>query len=241
VRRFYRDVAVVAPESEGAGAHAITLDDKPVRTPRNAPLRVPTADLAAAIAAEWQAQDERVDLARMPLTRFASTGIDLVPVQRDLVLDQIAAYAATDLLCYRATAPAELRARQAAVWQPLLDWLAEGHAVRLTVTEGLMPARQDPAQLTRLRAAVAGYADLALAPLSTITGACGSLVIALALAEARIDATAACAAAELDESWQNERWGEDPEALRRRQAVRDDVAAGARFLALLGEAMRRQD
>jgi chaperone required for assembly of F1-ATPase len=237
VKRFYREVAV----ADAAGAHAIVLDDKPVRTPRDAPLSVPSPDLAAAIAAEWRAQGERIELAYMPLTRFASTGIDLVADQRELVVDRIVAYAATDLLCYRAAAPAELHARQAAVWQPLLDWLDERYAVRLAVTEGLMPRPQDPAQLDRLRTAVAGFADLALAPLSAITAACGSLVIALAVAETQIDAAAACAAAELDESWQNERWGEDPEALQRRQAVRDDVAAGARFLALLGDAMRRSD
>ncbi len=48
-----------------------------------------------------------------------------------------------------------------------------------------------------------------------------------------IDAEAAFDAAQLDESYQIERWGEDPEVARRRAAIKADLAAAARFLALL--------
>ena len=44
----------------------------------------------------------------------------------------------------------------------------------------------------------------------------------------------AFAAAELDELYQFERWGNDPIATQRHEGVRRDIAAGARFLALLG-------
>ena len=42
-----------------------------------------------------------------------------------------------------------------------------------------------------------------------------------------------CAAAQLDELYQIERWGEDPIAAKRHAGIKDDIGAGARFLALL--------
>ncbi len=72
-----------------------------------------------------------------------------------------------------------------------------------------------------------------LAALHLATAACGSLVIALALVEGRIDAETAFAASQLDESFQIEFWGEDAEQAQRRQALAADIGAAAQFLALL--------
>jgi chaperone required for assembly of F1-ATPase len=80
---------------------------------------------------------------------------------------------------------------------------------------------------------VAARDDFALTALSAAATAAGSLTIALALAEGRIDAAAAFAAAQLDESYQTERWGADPEVASRAAAIREDLAAAARFLTLL--------
>ena len=43
----------------------------------------------------------------------------------------------------------------------------------------------------------------------------------------------AFAAAQLDDLYQVERWGDDPIAVERRTGVRNDIVAGARFLELL--------
>ncbi|MNU11162.1 hypothetical protein D3C72_2588010 [compost metagenome] len=57
--------------------------------------------------------------------------------------------------------------------------------------------------------------------------------MALALVEGRIDAEEAFAVSQLDETFQIEAWGEDPEATRRRAALRMDIAACRRFVDLL--------
>ncbi len=59
------------------------------------------------------------------------------------------------------------------------------------------------------------------------------MVIALAVAEAHLPADKAFAAAQLDELYQVERWGEDPIATHRHQSIKHDIDAGARFLVLL--------
>ena len=124
-RRFYTSVTV----SEHEGGFGVSLDGRAIKTPAKALLSVPTADLAGYIAAEWDAQGDRINPEAMPATRFANAAIDKVRVQFAEVADMLGAYGETDLLCYRAEAPVELTARQAAAWDPLLDWAARRFGV----------------------------------------------------------------------------------------------------------------
>ena len=225
MKRVYKKVAVRAAE----GGFAVMLDGRPVRTPGRKMLVVPSRALAEAIAGEWRAQGDKVEPRSMPLTRLASTALDLVGQRRPAIVDEIAAYAMTDLVCYRADAPAELKARQHEVWQPLLDWAAARYGAALVVTAGVVPRPQPPEALAALRRAVEAYDDMALVALHAATAAAGSLIVALALLDGHIDAAEAFAISQLDETFQIERWGEDAEAARRRAALRDDLAQTAEF------------
>ncbi len=229
MKRFYARAMVMAI----AGGFGVALDGKSVKTPAKRDLIVPTEALAAAIAAEWNAQQGDVRPAEMSLTQLANTAIDRVAPQRSLIVQQIAGYAGTDLVCYRALRPPELTARQQAVWQPLLDWAVLRYDAPLEITTGVIPVAQSPASLQAFAQAVAEHGDFALAALHLATAACGSLVIALALVEGRLDPAAAFAASQLDETFQIEAWGEDSEQAERRQALAGDIAAAARFISLL--------
>jgi chaperone required for assembly of F1-ATPase len=231
MKRFYRTVSIGA----AADGFAVMLDGKPVRTPRKLPFAVPNRALAEAVAGEWRGQGDTVDLNAMRIGRIANTAIDLVAGQREQVIRQIAVYGETDLLCYRATEPPELVARQAERWDALLDWLAQAHGARLAVTAGVAPAKQDERALLAIAAAVAAFDSFPLTALHMATAAAGSVVIGLALAAGWLDASAAAEAALLDDIWQIERWGVDAEAQRRLDAVRADIEAAAAFLALCRE------
>jgi chaperone required for assembly of F1-ATPase len=146
---------------------------------------------------------------------------------------QTAHYAGTDLVCYRATHPPALAARQQAVWQPLIDWAVLRYDAPLTVTTGVIPKSQSAVSLHALAAAVAKQDDFSLTALHVATAACGSLVIALALLDGHLDAEGAFAASQLDESFQIDAWGEDAEQARHRRALAADIEAAARFMALL--------
>ena len=234
MKRFYKNTAVDA----GDGGFRVLLDGRPMRTPAKAVLVVPTEALAAAIAQEWRDVPEKADInvTHLPLTRLAATGIDRVATQRARVIDDTAKYGASDLVCYRATDPASLVQRQHKLWQPLLDWLAERYGAPLAVGSGTTFVTQPAEALATLRAAVAAHSDLALSALYNLTHVAGSLVIALAVSEGRLAAGDAFDAAQLDELFQIERWGADPIALKRHEGIRQDLEAGARFLALLGNA-----
>ena len=229
MKRFYRKAEPV----QTAGGYGITLDGRLVKTPGKRDLIVPNEALAAAIAEEWDAQQAEVRTATMALTRLATTAVDRVATQRDAIIRHTANYAATDLLCYRATHPPALAARQQAVWQPLIDWAVVRYDAPLLITVGVIPKSQSAASLRSFAAAVATQEDFALTALHVATAACGSLVIGLALIEGHLNAAQAFAASQLDEDFQIEAWGEDPEQAARRQALATDIAAAAQFVSLL--------
>ncbi len=229
MKRFYGTVRAVA----AAGGHGVALDGKPVRTPAKRPLVVPGAPLAEALAAEWEAQADTIDRQTMPLTRLVCTALDLVPEQRPGLIAEIANYAGTDLVCYRAVEPPALAERQEAAWQPLVTWAAERYGARLAVTTGLAPVAQAPAALAALRAAVAGRDDFTLAGLGFATRALGSLVIALAFLDGRLDAAGAAEASLVDEHYQIERWGADPELTAHCERLARDVTDADRLFRLL--------
>ncbi len=228
MKRFWKDVAV-----EG---QAILLDGRAVRTPARAALVLPTSALAQAVADEWRAVGERIDPRAMPLTGFSNAAIDKVAPDVAGFAAGLARYGETDLLCYRAENPPELAARQAEIWDPLLDWARTRYDIALGVTAGIVHHAQPPETLVRLSGAIAARSPFELAALSPVVSIGGSLVVALMLAEGAIAPDAAFDATHLDELWQAELWGEEWMAADARALRRADFVNSARMLSLLGAA-----
>ena len=228
--RFYETAATVQSD----GGHGIALDGKPVRTPAGKSLALPNAALADALAAEWSAQGETIDRETMPLTRLACTALDLVPGRRAEIVAEVAAYAETDLVCYRTEEPPALARRQIAAWEPLVAWAVERYGAHLAVTTSITPLAQTPDALEALHAAVAANDDFTLAGLSLATRSFGSLVIALALRESRLGAEEAAHASLVDERYQIERWGEDGELAARCARTARDADDAERLFRLVG-------
>lgn len=227
-KRFWRDVTIAG---EGDGFD-VRLDGRPLRTPQKSPLILPSAELARGLAAEWAAQEDVVDPRTMPLTRLANAAIDKVVPQIDEVRSLIAAYGETDLVCYRAPAPDELAALQAAAWDPFLDWAAERYGARLSVGEGVIPVAQTAAALARLRAAVDAFDAFGLTALHELVSLSGSLVLGLAATEGRDAPERLWAISRIDEQWQAEQWGRDEEAEAASSLKRDAFLTAAEFLVL---------
>ena len=225
MKRFYKEVSV----ADGA----ILLDGKPVKTPARAALTLPTPELAEMVAAEWRAQGEEIDPRTMKLTGLCNAAIDRITPDVAAFVRPLAAYAESDLLCYRADNPAELIARQAEAWDPLLAWARARFDVHFAVTSGIVHAPQPDATIARLGEALGVYDAFHLAGLAPIITIGGSLVTALALAEDEVDPDRAFDLTHLDELWQARRWGEDRLALEARAARKRDFMAAAELLDLL--------
>ncbi len=230
-KRFWTAATV----TEGDAGYGIALDGRALKTPAKAPLAVPTTALAAAIAAEWDAVEGKIDPRAMPMTRTANSAIDKVAHQHADVAEIIAAYGATDLLCYRATSPQELVLRQSEEWDPLLDWADSALGVRLRAVEGVMPEPQGPAALQALRARVHAHAAFELAALHDLVALSGSLIIGLAATHDARDIGTLWQISRLDEAWQAELWGADDEAEAMAAVKRAAFIHSKEFFLLLSE------
>ena len=227
-RRFWTTASAVPVD----GGYTVHLDARAVRTPLKAPLVVPTLALAEAIAAEWQAQDTKVNPDTMPFTRTANSAIDKVAPQMDEVAGMLAAYGGSDLLCYRAEGPPDLVARQAEAWDPILIWALEVLGADLVVTQGVMHVEQPAESLSRLHERVAAMTAFELAAFHDLVAISGSLVLALAVTEGRVTADEAWTLSRVDEDWQISLWGEDEEAAEVAARKRAAVLQADRFYRL---------
>jgi chaperone required for assembly of F1-ATPase len=230
VKRFWKQ----ARSEQVEGGWLVRLDSRPVRTPARRLCVVPLAAMADGIAAEWNAQGDRIDPFSMPLTRAASTCLDRVIPELDAVRRNVAGYGGTDLLCYRAPEPAELALRQSRGWDPVLGWAADELGARLVTGEGVMHVAQPPEALARLSAEVEALDAWELTALSELTTLTGSLVLALAVCHGRLEAAEAWTLSRVDEEWNIEEWGEDAEAARQTARREAEFTAAADLLRLLG-------
>jgi len=229
MKRFYKTVAVDGVDD----GYVITLDGRLVKTPGRAQLVLPTRALAAAVAAEWNAQEGDILPDSMHQTRLANTALDRVAVRHEDVVTEVAAFAGTDLLCYRADEPAELVAAQDTQWNPYLAWAAERYGAALKSTAGIMPVSQDRRALEKLAAAVRGYDAFELTALHALTNGLGSLVLALAYMEGFSPLEAVWQASILDATHQEAAWGTDWEVEDKREKLHAELVAAAEFISHL--------
>lgn len=228
-KRFYKEASVVS----GPEGHWLHLDGKPAHTPARGPLAVPAERLGARLVEEWNAQDDTIDPARMPLTRIVNTAIDGVTGREVEVAADILGYAESDLLCYRAESQEGLAERQREMWDPVIDWLAGETGVRPVLVAGVMHQAQPEGLADAMGHLLPSDDVFGLAALHTITTLTGSAILALAVHRERVSGEEAWMLAHLDEDWQMALWGKDEEAMRRRTQREKEMRAAADVLVLL--------
>lgn len=226
-KRFY--------EKAGVGErapYAILLDGRSVKTPAGNALALPSLALAQAVAAEWDAQGERIDPAAMPLTRLVNTIVDGVATAPAPVAEEVAKFLGSDLVCYRADTPEGLVAVQAEHWDPLLAWAREALGARFVLAEGVMFVEQPDHAIAAARGAIPAD-PWRLGAVNVITTLTGSALIALAVAQGRLSVDEAWIAAHVDEDWNMSLWGRDDLALARRAVRFVEMQAAGQVLALM--------
>jgi chaperone required for assembly of F1-ATPase len=228
-KRFYKAVTVATLE----GGYQVQLDGRALKTPRKRSMLLAQKPLADIIAAEWAAQSSDILPASMQLTTLVFTALDAVAEQMDPVRDEIARYATSDLLCYRAQEPEELVQRQTAGWDPLVAWAERTLSVNFRRTSGLMPVAQEPAVAAAVAARLSSVGPLELAALHVLTTLMGSTLLALAVRERHQTIDDAWSLAHIDEVWQIEKWGTDIEAQTRYTMRLETARAAAAALAIV--------
>jgi chaperone required for assembly of F1-ATPase len=212
MKRFWKEVSV----TEVASGWQVMLDGRAVKTQAGSQQIVPNEALAAALAAEWAAQGDEIDPQSLPLRDLADLAIDVIAPDRAEAVAKLLSYGETDTLCYHADPDEPLHARQLEVWEPLLKAAEARWDVHFERISGVIHRPQSETTLARLEKVLAAQDDFTLAALTTLTSLSASLVVGLAAIEPGTNTEALWAAAELEELWQVELWGEDAEAADRR-------------------------
>jgi chaperone required for assembly of F1-ATPase len=231
LKRFYSDV-VVAPSD---GRYEIHLDGRPLRTPIKNDFTLKNLRLAEAVAEEWRAQKAEIVPETMPITKLAFTAVDRVAPNREAVVEQIAAFANSDAVCYRATEPQDLVARQSKEWDPVLEWARSDLGVSFRIGSGIGFVAQEEEAVEAITRELSGKDEYALAALYALTANSGSLLLSLAVAKGHLDQAEAFRRANCDEIYQAEKWGSDAEAQQRMAALAEEFASASALLKLLQE------
>lgn len=226
IKRFFKEAGVL----EKDGGFGLALDGRAYRTPAKAPFILPTRAMAEAVATEWNAAGEKIFPELMPFTIHAATAIDRVAPQRDAVIDELAAYAGTELMCYRADGPSELIERQSQGWDPVLAWARAEHGLHFNLAEGIVHVAQPDETLARAKALLSALSDFELAAMHTLISSSGSFTLGLAVQVGYLTAAEAFKLAFLDELYQTEVWGEDEEAAERRTGLIEGLENAAQFM-----------
>ncbi len=229
MKRFYKTTGVDAVD----GGFRVLLDGRSLKTPAKAELLLPIEGLAEAVAEEWEQQVEEIEPDAMPITRLATTAVDRMPELRDAAIQEVADYAGTDLVCYRAADPDDLVRLQHEAWQPALDWMTKHYGIAFDLTVSLVPIAQPEATLAGVQRVIEAIDDWTLVGVHGATTSLGSVVLALVLWHGRLDADAAADASLVDALFEIERWGQERDATKRHEALRRDVRGIARFLQYL--------
>lgn len=228
-KRFYD----TASFSESAEGYSILLDGKTVRTPARTELCVAGKALAESIVTEWNAQDDVIDPATMPMTTRANTTLDRVRGRETDVIDELVQYAGSDLLCYRADSPEGLVTLQCEVWDPVLAWAKNALGAEFITRTGIAHINQSAQSLETIRSAFSGFDPYVLTPLHTMTTLTGSALLTLAHVQGYLAADEVWTATHVDEDWQISKWGEDDEAVERRVLRRQEFDADIKYLEII--------
>lgn len=218
MKRFYKEAGVQQAE----GGWQVFLDQRALKTQGGRPQIVPSRMLADALAAEWNGQGEEIDPASFTFRDTTDYALDIVAPNPAAMVDTLVKYAETDTLCYRAEPDDALFARQEAEWEPILSGVEAREGVRFTRVSGIMHQAQPDATLTRLRSTLQSYDAFALAGLQTLASLATSFCIGMEALQAGADPDTLWQAANLEELWQEELWGQDDEARERREAREAD-------------------
>jgi hypothetical protein len=229
MKRFYKVVSA----QKTAGGWQVMLDGRGVKSPAGQPQCVPSQRLADALAAEWAGQGEEIIPANFLLRDMADYAIDVVAPDRAAAITALLPYAETDTLCYRADPSEALHRRQMALWEPLLSAAETRWDITFTRISGIIHQPQPAATLNRLRLVLEAQGNFTLAALRSLAGLSASIVIGLAASEPGADAEKLWSAANLEEDFQAEFWGQDAEAQALRARRFRDFTAAMRFVSLL--------
>ncbi|MGB1360871.1 MAG: ATP12 family protein [Alphaproteobacteria bacterium] len=222
MKRFYKEVSISENED---GKYTILLDGKTIKTPVGGELLVPTEKLANLIASEWDniADDEDINPSNMEYMCYTSTATDKIAPNKDAVIEEMCSYAMNDVICYRNQSDGELYDMQFNAWNELYKWATDELNMPLEITYDLMPIEQDKQVYISAKEICQRMDEFELTSFADFVNHFGSFVIAYAVIKGNITVEAGFYKANIDEFFQNQKWGVDEEIEQERNMIKESL------------------
>eukprot|EP01119_Soliformovum_irregulare_P015211 TRINITY_DN424_c1_g1_i1.p1 TRINITY_DN424_c1_g1~~TRINITY_DN424_c1_g1_i1.p1 ORF type:complete len:293 (+),score=76.65 TRINITY_DN424_c1_g1_i1:35-913(+) len=233
-KRWFKKTGIQQYKLADEEGYAILLDDRIIKTPADNRMWVPSRRLALALAAEWDTQEEFIVPRQMPLTTLAATTLDIIPIKRAMVVDNLLSYLRTDVTCVRDRHPI-VAGRQRDQFVPILRWFSEEFKVPPpAVFVGTQVIQQPEELMGAIQWMLFQLDDFTLTGLDTAALNLKSFVLATALWKDRISVQDAITGSRLEELWQQGNWGEvEGEHDVEKYAIHTKVASASLWLKLL--------
>lgn len=210
----------------------VLVNKKPLMSPNNLPLEVPTKQLADAIAEEW-IDGSKAGYEGKTLTSLAATATDRIPQCRDAVITQLIRICENDQLLSWVDQPAELVEMQEEQWGPLIEAVNKNLNLELLQRTDLSIPPMPPESEAKLKAWCENMNNFQLAGFSYMVELCHSFILPYCLISGELkNPLQAWDIAELHENYKTERWGDDAEEAEKLVKVRDDFVKSLQFFQL---------
>jgi len=208
-KRFYKNVDVNIINNN---MYEIQLDGKTLKTPARKPLILPNLNLAAAIAAEWDSQNDKnkgIQPATMPLMSIASTAIDQIQEDPLHARETCFKYLPTDAALFLTREDDRLLLKkQRQHLQPIVKWLSKKLDIELNSKHDIY-GRINHSDNTKqkIRNIINNLDHFSLTCLQSATMECKSVILGIAYLCRHLELEQAKIASRLEEEFQVEIWG----------------------------------
>ncbi len=140
---------------------------------------------------------------------------DLDKKKKYKVIEGIASFLNTDLMCYRAEKNSELEKIQKKIWDPLINFVESKYAFTFYTTSGVIPINQESSNREKLIKILSKLDRHQLTTFYYITNFSNSNIITLNFLANNINSKNTWKAMSIEEEYNLKKWGKDKEAWHR--------------------------
>jgi len=203
-KRFYRKTGILRSEKQ----FEITLDQRKLKTPKGAVLKVDNEALALAVATEWDSQKEVIQRSNMHLTALCSTVIDNPNnLTKFDIVQAILSFLDTDTILFHSKEDENLYSVQQREWQPHIDWFCDRFRVSISATQHIGPPHVSDETKAQLQRHLLSYNFAAMHGFLFAIEALKSAILTMACVERRLSVEKAVLLSRLEEEFQCGHWG----------------------------------
>ena len=205
------------------GKYLLTINNKSLKTPDGNIIELPSMKLAKILLKDYESSFKSKPLNIVRPIKITNTAIDKIKPNNIFYINEITDNLNNDMICYFANSPVELVDLQNKDWLPLINYMKSSYNIELIYTSKLFSINQKPDSLLKLKNILNEINIFKLSAIYTLSQITKSIIISLALVNNKISAKKAFENSNLEELYQNSKWGKDEEAFDRLNAIKVDI------------------